>query len=524
MKKLIYYFLILALVPAINSCKKNLLDKEPLDSISDKDVFASPENAALFVNNIYAGLPNGFQRGSYLLTSATSDAENSYPWTNSHIFNRGENNPSNTPNNDWVSSYRQIKNCNEFFANIGQVTGNDVLINNLKGEVLFLRAFYYAELHKRFGGVPLITKVLTLDDDFLQDRATADQVVDFIVKELDAAAALLPKKYTGKDIGRATKIAALALKGRVLLYAGKFTESFAASKAAIDEGLANGYNLYTPYDMIFLDNNNKEIIFDKQLLLLAINCSGNRQDRNNTPVGYGGWGGTGPTQNFVDAYEMQATGKPITDPASGYNPNNPFAGRDPRFDQSVLHNGTMWKGRPVDTKENGLDKPNGNGDATKTGYYIRKFMDESVVDVNAICGKADWILIRLGEVYLNYAEAKLKLNDAEEARIWVNKIRTRAGMPNIPMGQMTWDRYMNERRVELSFEEHRFWDVRRWKVAEITENEPVFGMRITSVGGVLTYTKYKWEDRKFDKTKHYLFPIPQSERDKNPNLSQNPGW
>jgi len=521
MKKLIYSFLILSTFVAVNSCKKNLLDKKPLDSVSDKDVFASPENTALFVNNIYAGLPNGFERGWYMLAAGSSDAENSYAWTDSHVFNDGANDPSFTPNNDWVSSYSQIKNCNVFFDNIDKVTGNEDLIKRLRGEVHFLRAFYYAELHKRFGGVPLITKVLTLEDDFLEDRATADQIVDFIVKELDEAATLLPEKYDGKDIGRASKIAALALKGRVLLYAGKYAESSAASKAAIDEGLAAGYDLHTPYDKIFLDNNNEEIIFDKQLL--AKNCSG-YQDLFNEPISYGGWGGTCPTQNLVDAYEMKTSGKPISDPASGYNAQDPFKDRDPRFDYSVQHNGSMWKGRPIDTRENGADKPDGNGDATKTGYYMRKFLDESVADANATCGKAHWILIRLGEVYLNYAEAQLKLNNAEEARSWINKIRARASMPDIPAGQLTWARYMNERRVELSFEEHRFWDVRRWKVAEVTENEPVYGMKITDAGGVLTYTKYKWEDRVFDKDKHYMFPIPASEREKNPNLSQNPGW
>ncbi|MDQ3681831.1 MAG: RagB/SusD family nutrient uptake outer membrane protein [Bacteroidota bacterium] len=523
MKKLFYISAALLTLLFVGACKKDLLDKLPLDAVSDQTVFASVENTALFVNFIYAGLPNGFARGWYMLASAASDAENSYPWTPSHIYNRGEQTPSNSPDNNWTESYNQIKNCNVFFENIDKVPGNADLIKRLKGEVHFLRAFYYAELHKRFGGVPLITKVLTLNDNFLEDRATAEQIVDFIVKELDEAAAVLPLKYSGIDKGRATKVAALALKGRVLLYAGKFTESSTASKAAITEGEANGHGLYSPYDKIFLDNNNREVIFDKQLL--AKNFSG-QHDLFNTPVGYAnGWGGTCPTQNFVDAYEMKTTGKPITDPASGYDPTNPYAGRDLRFEKSVLYNGTMWKGRPVDTKENGADKPNGNGDATKTGYYMRKFLDESVnAQSNLITGSQNWILIRLGEIYLNYAEAQLKLNNADEARTWVNKIRTRAAMPNIPAGEMTWERYMNERRVELSFEEHRFWDVRRWKVAEITENEPVFGMKITNVGGVLTYTKYKWEDRKFDKTKHYLFPIPQSERDKNPNLSQNPGW
>lgn len=523
MKRLIYPLIITALITGVSSCNKDLLDKKPLDALSDKDVFATPENAALFVNNIYAGLPNGFERGWYMLASATSDAENSYAWAESNAFNRGDMDPTYIPNGDWTASYRQIANCNTFFKNVDQLEGNPDLVKRLEGEVHFLRAFYYSELYKRFGGVPIISKVLTLEDDFLEDRASASDVIDFIVKDLDDAAAALPDKYSGSDVGRATKVAALALKGRMLLYAERYPESSTASKAAIDLALGSGYDLHTPYDMIFLDNNNDEIIFDKQLL--AKNCSG-YQDLFNAPVGgnYGGWGGTCPTQDFVDDYDMKSTGKPITDPTSGYNPNDPYADRDPRFAYSVLYNGTVWKGATIDTKENGVNKPDGNGDATKTGYYLRKFMDESILNPNADCGKAHWILIRLGEVFLNYAEAELKLGHDEEARTWVNKIRARADMPDIPAGELTWERYMKERRIELSFEEHRFWDVRRWKVAEVTENRPVHGMRIEEIGGVLKYTPFEYENRRFDKTKNYLFPIPQSEREKNPNLSQNPGW
>lgn len=169
MKKHIYIYLITGVLLISYSCQKDLLDKKPLDSVSDNDVFANPQNASLFVNNIYASLPNGYDRGWYMLDAGTSDAENSYAWTDSHVFNRGENDPSFTPNADWTTSYIQIKNCNVFLENIDKVTGDADFIKTLKGEVLFLRAFYYAELHKRFGGVPLITKVLNLDDDFLQD-------------------------------------------------------------------------------------------------------------------------------------------------------------------------------------------------------------------------------------------------------------------------------------------------------------------------------------------------------------------
>ena len=157
---------------------------------------------------------------------------------------------------------------------------------------------------------------------------------------------------------------------------------------------------------------------------------------------------------------------------------------------------------------------------------MRKFLDESITARNLITqGGQHWILIRLGEVYLNYAEAQLKLGNTAEARIYVNRIRARAGMPDILTdAELTWKRYMNERRVELAFEEHYFWDVRRWKIAEITENEPVFGMKIELIGGALKYTKFKWEDRKFDPSKHYLFPIPQGEIEKNSKLVQNPGY
>ncbi len=520
MKNKIFFLLVFTVVFSV-SCEK-VLDKQSLTQLPESEIFANTGNLTLFVNGIYSALPNGFNRGWYMLDAATSDAENSYAWASSNIFNRSEQGPSNTPNHDWDISFAQIRNCNIVLAGIDALEGDTDIKNRLKGEVFFLRGFYFSEMYKRYGGVPIITTVLALNDDFKLPRATAEETINQIVSDLDAAAALLPAKYSGNNIGRATSLAALSLKGRMLLYAEKFPESEAASKAAIDLAAANSYNLHTPYDKVFLDNNNPEVIFDKQLL--AVNFS-QEADLFNMPVGFtGGWGGTSPTQDFVDSYEMVSTGLPINTAGSGYNANNPYVGRDPRFDMSVLYNGSAWRGRLIDTRVDGIDNPTGNGDATKTGYYMRKFMDQSIFpQYQLVTGNQNWILIRLGEVYLNYAEALLKQERAEDARPWVNKIRERAGMPDIPAGALTWERYMNERRVELSFEEHRFWDVRRWKVAMVTENKPAEGMRITGTVPNFTYTRFVHEERKFEEN-DYLFAIPQGEIDKDPNLQQNPGW
>nr|MBA4166766.1 RagB/SusD family nutrient uptake outer membrane protein [Chitinophagaceae bacterium] len=245
----------------------------------------------------------------------------------------------------------------------------------------------------------------------------------------------------------------------------------------------------------------------------------------------GGWGGTQPTQNIVDQYEM-TDGLPY-DVSPLYNPNDPYKNRDPRFGASILYDGTTWNGREIELKSGGTEGMGTANDATKTGYNLRKFMDPSIISTDAGNGYNDWILLRLGEVLLNYAEAQ---NEAvgPDASVYdaVNAVRGRqsVSMPPLAAGLGQSDmreKIRHERTIELAFEEDRFFDLRRWKnasgnyLADSALNQPVYGMKISNDRS--THTRFKWEDRIY-LPKLRLLPVPQSELNKNPNLAQNPGW
>jgi hypothetical protein len=227
---------------------------------------------------------------------------------------------------------------------------------------------------------------------------------------------------------------------------------------------------------------------------------------------------------------MRTSGKPITDPTSGYDPNNPYNNRDPRLDLFIIRNNSTFKGRAVETFEGGRDNLPTNLNSTKTGYYMQKFTIQTAFwGVGAAINvRRPWVIFRYAEVLLNYAEA---LNEAQgpvaDVYSSVNQIRARVGMPALPAGlskdQMR-ERIQRERQVELCFEDHRFYDVRRWKLGEQLFNRTVSGMKITKTGTAFTYTRFSVENRIFNE-KMYRFPIPQAELNRAPkNLKQNAGW
>jgi hypothetical protein len=274
-------------------------------------------------------------------------------------------------------------------------------------------------------------------------------------------------------------------------------------------------------------------VYNKEVIFASTAAAQNIVESNNAPVGFtGALGRTNPTQNLVDAFEM-ANGKPITDPTSGYNPANPYANRDPRLALFIITNGSTFKtgtlSRAVETFEGGLDNLPTNVNSTKTGYYMRKFLSEAATYniTGAAQRRKPWVFFRYPEVLLDYAEA---LNEAAgpSAEVYnaVDLIRVRGGLATLPIGlsqvQMR-DRIRNERRVELCFEEHRFFDVRRWKIAEDVFNQPIQGMKITKTGTTLTYTPFVVETRVF-KAANYYYPISQTEINKAPALEQNPGY
>ncbi len=415
------------------------------------------------------------------------------------------------------------------------------------GEAYFLRALYHFELMKRYGGVIIANRTFKPDEVLDLPRNSFEEVVEQILADCDEAAAVLTpsiRDQSDGDKGRATQTAALALKARTLLYAAsplnnpsgdaaKWQAAADAARAVIDlnkHSLLTG-NQTTPWSELANLWNYSTRAYNAEVIFASAADNVNSIELNNAPIGYdGARGRTNPTQELVDAFGMRSSGKPITDPASGYNPANPYNDRDPRLGLFIIVNGASFKNRPVEIYAGGRDNVPTNVNSTKTGYYLRKFLSESAAwGVGATTNvRRPWVHFRYAEVLLNYAEA---LNEAQgpvaDVYRYVNQVRARAGMPPLPTSlskdQMR-ERIHNERRVELCFEDHRFYDVRRWKKGEQFFNKPVHGMRITRNGSNLSFERFQVESRAFSE-KMYRFPIPQFELNiASKNLEQNPSW
>ena len=467
--------------------------------------------------------------------------------------------------------------------------------NQWKGEAYFLRAFAYFQLIRTYGPVPIIDHALATNLDYSSiKRSPLEECIQFVVDDCDRAKAFLAIRYTDGRLGRATAGAALALKSRMLLYAASPIsnghESFKdfkdndgvnlfpatndpakwskAATAAMEcltalESASPMHKLYETklpdyvknYRDILLDRFNDEWIFWRNVNWY------NHFDNCATILSLRGFSILNPTQEMVDSYHMAngtvpitgygADGKtPIINNASGYQESGytaavgdngwspagvrtMYANREPRFYASINFAGQKWQGTTCDFWYTGKDGRKGAGsDYCKTGYLIAKVVNPNV---NPAAGtgyeQRCWVFFRLAEIYLNYAEA---INEAEgpaKAYPYVNRIRSRAGVANLPTGlnqaQMR-DAIRRERRIELAFENHRYFDVRRWGIAESTDNRAIHSMNImagTHLQDNAFYERVVCEPRIFDKTKHYWFPIPQDEINKTERvLVQNPGW
>ncbi len=545
---------IVILITIVSSCKRDLLNVTPNDALSDATTFTDLQFVNRFLNNIYGTLPDGFarkdqqpedanwSRGMTALEMASDDAECNNLAGSTHTLNQGVIPTTWSYAEDiWRQNYALIRKCNILIENIDQTPGDENLKARMKAEAIFMRAFAHAELIKCFGGVPLMLKAGTPDESIIP-RNTYDQCVEQIVGDLDAAVPALPVVYPASELGRATKVAALALKARVLLYKasplhnGGNNGLWQAAADAAREAMAYGpppgtgdYDLHPDYYKTFIDKlGNKEIIWARKFQNPDISPRDGARNKwymSVPDVNDGGWGGYSPTQNLVDAYEM-TDGKLISDPTSTYDAQDPYKDRDSRLDKSILRNGSVYKkGIVVETFRGGNTNNANRFDSSKTGYGILKLIDTSKYDGNGNADN-DWIFIRYAEVLLNYAEAQNEASGPDQSVFdAINKVRARSGQPalsGLPQDQLR-ERIRNERRVELSFEEHRFFDVRRWKLGSVYFNAPIYKVQITENGGNLIFNYPKWEDRKFVEYQN-LLPIPQAEMDKNPLLEQNDGY
>ena len=564
-------------VLTITSCGDRMDYKEY--NVYDKDYIEQNfTRIGGFMTNLYNTVDydyGNFSSGA-MLASASDESEYSQIGNAIEDFYNGAWSSLNAKESlpsGWTKMYQGIATANAYLGEFQDATFDELALNtdyqaqmhryrNYQYEARFMRAYYYFNLVKTYGGVPLVDHVMTAEEINQLSRTDADGIFSFIISECDAIKDLIVENYsdlgqyalTSEETGRADRLAVLALKARAALYwasplfnstnnAERWHQAALYTKELIDACEARGKGLCSSYaDLWSARAYNtasiaKEVIFGRRYN--STSSGDHVVEGYNYPVGIeGGTGGNCPTQNLVDAYDM-VNGLPIDDPASGYDATNPYANRDARLTATIARNGDVWPSyqtAALQTYQGGVNgEPQTN--ATPTGYYLKKLCNGSIsLASNGTVKNAThmWLTFRMGEFYLNYAEAVFKyLGNADatsaefpmSAREAVNKTRQRAGVGTFDTGMDNttfWTRYQKERMVELAFEGHRFWDVRRWKEADkfltsITE------MKLTkNDDGTISYTRNtvarQWND------KMYLFPIPQTERMKNPNLEQNPGW
>jgi len=549
--------LITILVVLASGCS-DMLDIKPTTFISDEAIWEDKNLINQFVANTYGSMLCGFNR-----CTAGYEQDWSMSWAGNldaatDDFASVSDGPIYTQLNKdaitaqscpfveeiWNQEYKVIRKCNII---IERAPGVDERIlsatekKRVEAEARFLRAFCHFELARTFGKAPLIVKAQSLTDELQVAPSSFADIVKFVKEECDLYADNLPLSYSDDEAGHATKGAFLALKSRALLYLAsplnsaddsrKWADAAQAAQDVMDLDIYKLYKLTdTPYRSMAFDKTaaNKEVIFERRFTFPEAPHNIHMMWSLDA-VDAGSWNGLYPTQNLVDAYET-VNGKLTTDPTNTmYNTQDPYTNRDARFYQSIIYNGSTWETHRMSMVTNTVD-PSKNGSCkpqlgkARCGYGPKKFIEELDPSTNLYGGYAqsnNWPYIRYAEVLLNYAEAKNEELAAPDPSVYlaINEVRSRSGQPDLPSGLSKIEmreRIKNERRIELLLEEHRFYDLRRWKDGDVLA-APIMGMNIYDDNVTLRYEVSKVEDRIFNGT-HYYLPIPLKEQEKNPLL------
>ncbi len=509
------------------SCDKDLLTTIPNDRISSEIFWQTEQDAILAANGVYLFIEDVWK---YVHWDAMSDIGHvTLQWRGESLIEKGDLNAGTAQNvihGHWNECFKGIQTANIFLDHVDNVeTLYPEVIESLKGEVKTLRALFYIRLASLFGDVPLLTKETTLEESKNLVRNPISDVWDFIGKELTEAAALLPEVQVEK--GRITKGAALALKARAMLYAGRYPEAAAVAKEVMDLDV---YSLYPSYEKLFTyeAENCEEIIFDRQYSknilpsnIFQLTTPNSIWPQINSFV---------PTKIAVDAYQMK-NGKSIDDPDSNFDPFDPYSNRDPRFYYTILAPGDqMLNSEIYDSRPNSgtADAVGYSENTTATGFNVKKYLNIEDLDDPSNCG-INLIMLRYAEVLLIYAEAKIEANQIDQSVLdAINEVRQRpdVNMPLIDVTSQTELREVvrNERLVELAFEGLRYFDIRRWRIAEDVVPGIIYGMTYSEDGENLKTISLPGFVKTFDKDRDYLWPIPYRERELNPSLEQNPNW
>lgn len=579
MKRRIFsvYLLILTLV-ILHSCNNDFLDKPPSVDVTEDIIFSNETQVTTFVAATYQeSIPCGYpiDYGTNMrvygavLGAICDEAEAGNPWTSAHNWNNGTVNASTIMMDEddrFDLRWKAIRRCNILLERIHTVPeASNEFMNQVEGEARFMRALLYFEGVKRYGGIPIISKRLNPSDEISIPRSSIEECIEFIVQDCDEAIRLLPASQPSSMRGRATKGAALALKSRTLLYAAsplfnsatpymdfgennnlicfgnyeqkRWQDAADAAKATLEWAanseckLLTRYGAESNYVMVTEEQDNEEII-------LANKAFGGwgRWDQVYgiiMPRFAGGWsnGGMSVPLNFVRFYEKKDGTKQEWQMDGGDNLLAMYEELDPRFRQTVAYHGSIWN-----TEIGVVDLREGSTQAGRQfcpgSHYMRKLIPHSLLFNGSNYPIMNWIVFRLAEIYLNYAEALNEANNGptNEAYQSIDLVRARSGMPPLPRGlskEEFRERVRNERAVELAFEEHRFWDIRRWKIADqdgVMKGD-FYGLKINPAdgdSGEYNYKPYVFETRIWH-DKMYLHPFKIEEIYKG-YLVQNPGW
>lgn len=579
-KKLLYSIFALGIATTtLTSCEDmfgGFLDKQPSGELTGDEVFSDWGMMTQFHNDTYNFLRHGASRiNRSWLDAATDLAETSYAnggvRTTFNIGNYYGGGGAAELSDTWEHFYRGIRKCNMILTRIenvpkgAELSEDEYLVKkqNYISEARFLRAWFNWELFLRYGPIPIVTEVLDPNGDLLSNytvRPTLkEHVIDFILKELkECEDGLLANNDTYKEYGRINQPMARALYSHIMLYMASprystesgitWQQAAEANKGFIDTygslyTLMQGVDAKTALTNAWLQtptNGNKEMIFYRNDGTISWGSIS-----NDTPVGEGGNGGLCPSQNLIDMYDMadgnapfqnyDETGAPVyngTQPAinpnSAYSDANMWANRDQRLNASILYHGINWGNGTINVVKGQRDNPVGNANATPTGYYVRKLIPESILSNNH--GGSSyrlWCFIRYSEILLNYAEAVNEVQGpCTEVYDALDQIRHRAGITgnvadrtDLNSKEKMRNFIRKERTVELAFEEHRAWDVRRWNVAEKALGRDIIGIDVADNGSI---TRKVAQSRIFNE-KMYLYPIPEGEYWKT-GIENNPGW
>lgn len=592
MKKIQILLLSLVIITSFG-CIKNVLDKKPLGTISDANVWQDQVLIEAFLTQVYTEMsiwdnemyiPNNSSQHwfmMYMIDHMADESKANSTWSgNAYRLKLGNLTENGTGGllEWWERAYVSIRRLNEFIERVPNAPVDKAWATKRVAEARFIRAYNYFSMVKRYGGVPLIIKAQSLEDpkeELFVRRNTEKEVYDFVISEVDACANDLPEVIADADYGRPSKYAALALKSRAALYAASIADygsgpqkdgvvgiekslknqyyqnSYDASQQIIQ---SNKYGLYnadadkaTNFRNVFLVEKNKEAIFVRTHDNKPKDGGGNGTSYDfyqmPAPNAWGAGNIDGVYLEMAEEFEYRDGTPGTLDRAAIqtglWTTQQLWANKDPRFYATIYTHNTMWKGNPLDFHQGVLDASgnlvltgsynniqaralNGN-----TGFGVLKYLDESNDGNDRHTSKTDWIVFRYAEILLNHAEAALALGKPGEALQYINDIRNRAGIA--PLTSVNLDKIKHERKVELAFEGHRYWDLRRWRTAVSELTRYFSGLQyildyntlklklvvINSIDGGAKPTFFE---------KNYYFPITPARRANNPNLVENPGY